>query len=67
MERIMGRADTPVRKVLNYASDNLAKGLPIIYILTVIGTERKSLRVLKKRHLLKVFGFTVIMNLFLRI
>ncbi len=37
MERIMGRADTPVRKVLNYASDNFAKHLPIIYILTVIG------------------------------
>jgi len=36
MERIMGRADTPVRKVLNYASDNFAKHLPIVYILTVI-------------------------------
>lgn len=39
MERIMGRADTPVRKVLNYASDNFAKHLPIIYILTVIGKD----------------------------
>jgi nickel-dependent lactate racemase len=37
MERIMGRADTPVRKVLNYASENFAKYLPIIYVLTVIG------------------------------
>jgi len=37
MERMMGRADTPVRKVLNYASDNFAKELPIIYIQTVIG------------------------------
>jgi nickel-dependent lactate racemase len=36
MERIMGRADTPVRKVLNYASDNFAKDLPIVYILTVV-------------------------------
>ena len=37
MERMMGRADTPVRRVLNYASDNFAKNLPIIYIQTVIG------------------------------
>ncbi len=37
MERIMGRADTPVRKVLNYASDHFAKHLPIIYALTVVG------------------------------
>jgi len=37
MERIMGRADTPVRRVLNYASDNFARHLPIVYVLTVIG------------------------------
>lgn len=37
MERIMGRADNPVRKVLNYASDYFAKDLPIIYVLTVVG------------------------------
>ena len=37
MERIMGRADTPVRKVLDYASDNFCKDLPIVYIQTVIG------------------------------
>lgn len=37
MERMMGRADTPVRKVLNYASDSFARQLPIIYVLTVIG------------------------------
>ena len=42
MERIMGRADTPVRKVLNYASDNFAKHLPIIYILTVIGKDKNN-------------------------
>ncbi len=39
MERIMGRADTPVRKVLNYGSVNFAKHLPIIYILTVVGKD----------------------------
>lgn len=36
MEKIMGRADTPVRKILNYASDNFAKHLPIVYVLTVV-------------------------------
>ena len=36
MERMMGRADTPVRQVLNYASDNFARELPIIYALTVV-------------------------------
>ncbi len=37
MERMMGRADTPVRKVLNYASDHFARDLPVIYVHTVIG------------------------------
>ncbi|WP_263365299.1 lactate racemase domain-containing protein [Edaphobacter bradus] len=37
MERMMGRADTPVRRVLNYASEHFAKNLPIVYVLTVIG------------------------------
>lgn len=37
MERMMGRADTPVRKVLNYASDNFAQNLPIVYVQTVVG------------------------------
>jgi len=36
MERIMGRAITPVRKVLNYASDHFARQLPIVYIQTVV-------------------------------
>ena len=35
----MGRTDTPVRRVLNYASDNFAKDLHIIYILTVVGKD----------------------------
>lgn len=42
MERIMGRADNPVRKVLNYASENFAKHLPIIYIQTVIGKDENN-------------------------
>lgn len=37
MERIMGRAQNPVRNVLNYASDHFLRHLPIIYVLTVVG------------------------------
>jgi nickel-dependent lactate racemase len=47
MERIMGRADTPVRKVLNYASDKFAQDLPIVYVLTVIGKDESENIVLK--------------------
>jgi len=36
MERMMGRADTPVRRVLNYASEHFAKQMPIIYVQTVV-------------------------------
>ncbi len=36
MERIMGRADNPVRRVLNYAGDHFARHLPIVYIHTVM-------------------------------
>ena len=36
MERMMGRTDTPVRRVLNYASDHFAKHLPIVYVQTVL-------------------------------
>ncbi|MGE5314023.1 MAG: lactate racemase domain-containing protein, partial [Acidobacteriota bacterium] len=42
MERIMGRADTPVRRVLNYASEHFASGLPIVYVLTVVGTDSEG-------------------------
>ena len=37
MERIMGRADNPVRAVLNYAADHFLGAIPIIYVLTVVG------------------------------
>lgn len=42
MEKIMGRADTPVRKVLNYGSDHFAKDLPIVYIQTVVGKDENG-------------------------
>jgi nickel-dependent lactate racemase len=40
MERIMGKADNPVRRVLNRAADQYLRDLPIVYVLTVI--SRKS-------------------------
>ena len=39
MERIMGRADNPVRRVLNHASDRFLHALPIVYVLTVVGRD----------------------------
>ena len=42
MERIMGRADTPVRRVLNYAADQFLRNLPIVYVLTVVGRDAEG-------------------------
>lgn len=39
MERMMGRANTPVRKILNYASEHFTKHLPIVYVHTVVGRD----------------------------
>ena len=39
MERMMGRANTPLRKILNYAQDEFCQNLPLLYVLTVIGTN----------------------------
>jgi hypothetical protein len=47
MERIMGKADTPVRKLLNYASVNFIKTLPVVYILTVIGRDETGKLVMR--------------------
>lgn len=40
MERMMGHADTPVRKVFNYASEHFAEDLPIVYVQTVVGLDK---------------------------
>ena len=37
MEKMMGRADTPVRRNLNYATEQYTKHLPIVYVHTVVG------------------------------
>jgi nickel-dependent lactate racemase len=42
MERMMGRADTPVRRILNYASEHFIKHLPIVYVHTVVGNDAKG-------------------------
>jgi nickel-dependent lactate racemase len=39
MERLMGRADNPVRKLLNYASENFIRHLPVVYVHTVVGRD----------------------------
>jgi len=39
MENLMGKADNPVRGMLNYATRNFIPDLPVIYILTVIGYD----------------------------
>jgi nickel-dependent lactate racemase len=43
MERMMGRADTPVRRVLDYASEHYADQLPpIVYVQTVVNKNDKG-------------------------
>lgn len=42
MEKIMGKADNPVRQVLNYAAAKFLKDLPIVYIHTVVGRDNKG-------------------------
>lgn len=47
MERIMGRKSTPVRDVLNYATENFASALPVVYVQTVVGKNKKGELVLR--------------------
>jgi nickel-dependent lactate racemase len=37
MERLMGRADNPLRSLLDYASERFIPDLPVVYVQTVIG------------------------------
>ena len=39
MERIMGRAESPVRSLLNYASTHFTHHMPIVYIQTVVSKD----------------------------
>ncbi len=47
MERMMGKADTPVRRVLNYASEHFAQHMPVVYILTVVAPDKQGVPVTK--------------------
>ena len=47
MERMMGKADTPVRRLLNYASANFISHLPVVYIQTVIGRDEAGQLVIR--------------------
>ena len=40
MERMMGRADTPLRRILNYAQEHFCGHLPLVFVLTVIGPRQ---------------------------
>jgi nickel-dependent lactate racemase len=39
MERIMGRAENPVRSLLTYASDKFLRNIPIVYVHTVVARK----------------------------
>lgn len=48
MEHMMGKSDTPVRKVLNYASEHFSGSLPpVLYFLTVIGKNNNEDQVIR--------------------
>ena len=42
MERIMGRIDTPVRRVFNYGVDTFLAELPLMYVLTVMSKDQDT-------------------------
>jgi nickel-dependent lactate racemase len=42
MERMMGHANTPVRRIFNYASENFINHLPIVYVQTVVGLDKSD-------------------------
>jgi nickel-dependent lactate racemase len=42
LERIMGRADTPVRRVLDYGSEHFTRHLPLVYVLTVVDRDERG-------------------------
>ena len=39
MERMMGRADTPLRRILNYAQEQFCSHLPLLFVLTVVASD----------------------------
>ncbi len=47
MERIMGRCDTPLRRILNRAQDLYCQSMPIIHLLTVIDSQADGTKVVR--------------------
>jgi nickel-dependent lactate racemase len=47
MEKLMGQADNPVRKLLNYASEHFIPHLPVVYIHTVVGRDETGRLVIR--------------------
>ena len=47
MERLMGRTDTSVRRVLNYAHANYLKQLGILYVMSVMDADTTGARVMR--------------------
>ncbi len=45
MERMMGRADTPVRRLLDAARTHFCRHLPFVYVLTVVGPDERGANV----------------------
>lgn len=45
MERIMGKAENPVRRVLNYAAEHFTAHLPIVYVHTVVSKPANGIPV----------------------
>ncbi|MDG2382706.1 MAG: lactate racemase domain-containing protein [Pirellulaceae bacterium] len=47
MERMMGRADTPLRRILNQAESLFCQHLPLLYVLTVVGEDERGQLVIR--------------------
>jgi nickel-dependent lactate racemase len=47
LENLLGKADNPVRSLLNYASDHFISNMPVVYVQTVIGYDEKGKLVIR--------------------
>ena len=47
MEKVMGRADTPVRRLFNLGADKFCKNLPIVYVQTVVAADNRGVPVMR--------------------
>ena len=47
IEKLLGKADNPVRKILNYASEHFITNLPVVYVHTVVGRDEAGKLVIR--------------------